>query len=328
MDGEIPHKMGDDTADPPDTEFVLAVEAGTLEAQALRLVESLRRFGGRYAGAPVIVVSPRPSRRPSVPTIRSLQALGAVYMEMDLASVCPAHPGSWKAHAVAAVERQPGPDVIVMLDSDTLFLGDVGPLCLDAPATARPADVKGTRTDGGDAFGSYWSRLCRLAGIEIDALPIVHTTVDDQPIRASWNGGFVAARRELGLFTLTEDFFRRIVEADLRPRAGSGLQIAFAGAGPVGVEGAEWWGSLQAATSLAAATLGIAVAPLDSRVNVPVHLWRRIQTKPSSVLHVHYHGLFEHPLDRPNPLLDGSITLSGDAADWLRSPLFAAHGAA
>jgi hypothetical protein len=281
MDGEIAHTTGARRANPPETEFVLAVEAGPLETQALRLAESLRRFGGRYAGASVTAASPRPSRRPSGSTIRSLQALGAVYIELDIVSVCPAHPGSWKAHAVAARERQPGPEVIVMLDSDTLFLGDVGPLCVDALAAARPADVKGVLTDGrGDASEPYWSRLCRLAGIGLDALPIVRTTVDDQPVRASYNGGFMAARRDAGLFTHAEELFRRIVEADLRPLAGSGLSIAFAEAGPVSVEGTEWWGSLQAATSIAAASLGITVAPLSSGVNVPVHLGRGCRASP------------------------------------------------
>src|SRR5919199_6123879 len=55
--------------DMPDVEFALVAEAGPLEAQALLLVESLRRFGGRGADAPGTVASPPPAPRPARATI-------------------------------------------------------------------------------------------------------------------------------------------------------------------------------------------------------------------------------------------------------------------
>src|SRR5215207_7670197 len=39
--------------------FVTCVESGPLETQVLRMVESLRRFGGGYADCPVWAVKPR-----------------------------------------------------------------------------------------------------------------------------------------------------------------------------------------------------------------------------------------------------------------------------
>jgi hypothetical protein len=300
-------------------EFALLVESGALEAQALLLVESLRRFGGRHAGARVTVVSPRRSRRPSRTTIRSLRRHGAEYLPLDLSGACPVYPTSWRVHALARLERRPGPDVIVQLDSDTVFLGDVGPLCVGAPATARPVDVKGMGTTGpGDNFERYWSALCGLAGVDLETMPFVSTSVEGIPIRATHNAGFVAARRATGLFARADELFRRSVEADLRPHAGSGLNI-LAGTGEVGPAGSEWWGSAQAATSVAAASLGIEIGPLDDRINVPVHLWDELQRKPESVIHAHYHGLLAAPLSRSNPLLDGRIGLAEDVAAWLRS---------
>src|ERR1700752_496552 len=106
----------------PELEFVLVVEGGPLEAQALLLVESLRRFGGRHRRSTVTVASPRPSRRPSSTTIATLRRLGAEYVELDLAGACPAYPPSWRVHALATLESRRGPDVIVQLDSDTVFL--------------------------------------------------------------------------------------------------------------------------------------------------------------------------------------------------------------
>ena len=132
---------------------MLIVEAGPLEAQALLLVESLRTYGGRHATASVTAVSPRSARRPSRGTARRLRRLGAEFLALDLVGAYPAYPPSWRLHALAELERRPGPGVIVQLDSDTLFLGDVGPLCADAPVSARPVDVKGMGSTGpGDPY--------------------------------------------------------------------------------------------------------------------------------------------------------------------------------
>ena len=107
-------------ADQADVEFALIVEAGPLEAQALLLVESLRAFGGRHASASVTAVSPRPERRPARGTVRALRRLGAEYVTLDVAGACPAYPTSWRVHALAVLERRPGPAVLVQLDSDAV----------------------------------------------------------------------------------------------------------------------------------------------------------------------------------------------------------------
>jgi hypothetical protein len=309
----------------PAAEFALLAESGPLEAQSVLLVESLRRFGGRHADAPVTVVSPRPARRPARATVRALQRLGVEYVALDVAGACPAYPTSWRVHALAELERRPGPEVLVQLDSDTLFLGDVGPLCAATDADARPVDMKGMGSTGpGDSYEPYWVALCRLAGVDVDALPFVTATVDGTRVRATHNGGFVAARRATGLFTRAEELFVRSVAADLRPHAGRGLNIV-AGTGEVGAAGSEWWGSGQAVVSVAAASLGFAIGPLDAHVNVPLHLWDDLPHKPAPVLHAHYHWLLAAPLPGTSPLLDGSL-LADDAAAWLRARVPLAEG--
>src|SRR6185503_15243820 len=159
-----------------------------------------------------------------------------------------------------ALEARPGPDVLVQMDTDTVFLGDIGPLCEAAPAMARPVDVKGMGSTGpGDPYEPYWEALCALAGVGVDALPWVRATVDGARVRATHNGGFVAARREQGLFARAEDLFVRSAGAGLRPHAGLGLNVT-AGAGEVGLAGSEWWGSAQAVVAVAAAALGFEIA--------------------------------------------------------------------
>lgn len=307
-------------------EFALIVEAGPLEAQAVLLVESLRRFGGSHAGAAVTAVSPRPQRRPSRATVRALRGLGAEYVAFEADGACPVYPTSWRVHSLAMLERRPGPEVLVQLDSDTLFLGDVGPLCADAPAVARPVDVKGMGSTGpGDPYEPYWEALCALAGIGVDALPFVRSTVDGVRVRATHNGGFVAARRDAGLFGLADALFRRSVAADLRPHAGTGLNV-IAGVGEVGPAGSEWWGSAQSVVSVAAAALRFRIGPVAPGVNVPMHSWDALDPPPSRVLHAHYHWLLADPLPDRSPLLDGRAGLDADATAWLRARVPLAGG--
>jgi hypothetical protein len=308
----------------PGVEFALIAETGPLEAQALLLVESLRCYGGRHAEGKVTVASPRPARRPSGRTIRALRRLDAEYLPLEIAGACPDYPTSWRVHSLAVLERRPGPAVLVQLDSDAVFLGDVGELCAEAPASARPVDVKGMGSTGpGDDYEPYWVALCELAGVDVDALPFARATVDGARVRATHNGGFVAARRESGLFTLAEELFRRSVEANLRPHGGRGLNVK-SGVGDVGRAGSEWWGSAQAVVAVAAAALGFEIGPLGDGVNVPMHSWDPLEPKPMPVVHAHYHWLLSDPVPSPNPMLDGRATFATpEARDWLaaRVPL-------
>src|SRR5215216_1375040 len=83
--GKQPHPRS--SIQPPDCNFVLSVERGKLESQAILLVESLRRFGGRYANCPVYAVSPRPSWQMSPACQKILKSLGVHLIIEDLLSM-------------------------------------------------------------------------------------------------------------------------------------------------------------------------------------------------------------------------------------------------
>ncbi|MCW2526459.1 MAG: hypothetical protein JWM76_1319 [Pseudonocardiales bacterium] len=306
-----------------DVEFVVIVEAGPLEAQAVLLVESLRAYGGRHARASVSAVSPRMTRRPTRETVRALRRAGADYLALEVSGACPDYPTSWRLHTLAELERRPGPPVIVQLDSDTVFLDDVGPLCVDGLASARPVDVKGMGSTGpGDPFEPYWEALCGLAGVGVDDLPFVEATVDGARVRATHNGGFVASQRSNRLFQTADELFRSSVEADLRPHRDLGLSVV-SGVGEVGKAGSEWWGSAQAVVSVAAASLGFEIGPLPTGVNVPMHSWAELPVKPTAVQHAHYHWLLAEPIGPAGPMFDPAVLGSPAKLDWLsrRTPL-------
>ncbi len=296
-------------------EVALVAEAGPLEQQAILLVKSLRDLGGRLSDATVTVASPRPARRPSDETVRRLHDLGADYVPLDISSGCPLYGTSWRLHSMAALEQRSSADVFVQLDSDTLFVDEVDLLPGGAQVAARAVDVQGMTTAGpDDANHAYWAALCALAGTDLERLPWVTTSVDHVRVRASHNGGFVAARRELGLFTRTSEVFTRSVETDLRPRKGRGEDIRSA-TGQVGLDGSEWWGSAQAALSVAAASLDLDVTLLPDSVNVPLHSWYDGLVPPSELRHVHYHWLLEPEFLHRNPLLNGD--LEHPVTEWL-----------
>ncbi|HKH48255.1 MAG TPA: hypothetical protein VKM72_26650 [Thermoanaerobaculia bacterium] len=79
---------------------------------------------------------------------------------------------------------------------------------------------------------------------------MLSTTIDNVRIRASYNGGFTAVRRDLGILQRAREIFFASLEENLRPWAGKELNV-FASTGSVGQEASEWWGSSQAALSVA-----------------------------------------------------------------------------
>jgi hypothetical protein len=300
-----------------EVEFVVNAESGVLEAQALLLCESIRRFAGRYAGSAVTVVSPRPDRRPAASTVRALAALDVEYRALDIAAQCPDYGPSYRVLALADAERRPGPDILVQIDSDTLFVAEPDFSLLDHEIAARPVDVKGICTSGpGDPHDGFWRDLCELCGVDYEKIPTIETTVDRQAVRASYNGGLVVARRCLGFFGRTAEFFTRLVAAGLTPHREAGHREKTA-TGVASMAGSQFWGTSQVVLPLAACSLGRSIGILPSIYNVPLHHWDNL-VPPQNPVHLHYHWLCSAGETATNPMLDGRLELDPDVASWLR----------
>src|SRR5262245_55970229 len=226
--------------------FVLCIERNAICAQALLLIESIRAFAGAHRDAEIWAVAPRPGLGVDATTRERLDALRVTYVEKPLNLACPEYASANRLYAAAWVARHAVATTLIVLDSDTLMLGEpelLGPL---TDVAARPVDVKGSTTSGpGDALEPYWVALCALAGQPIDILPFLETTVDRRRVRASYNGGYVVARRESGILESAAELFTRSVEIGLRPLAGDGSR-KFASTGYVSGRASEYWGSNQA----------------------------------------------------------------------------------
>jgi len=304
-----------------EVQFFCLAEAGILAAQALLLCESIRAFGGVHAACPITVVSPRAERRPSPGTVRKLAHMDVECLELDIRSPCPSYGPSFRIYAAAHVEAISGPPILVQLDSDTLFVAPPELSLESKEACARPVDGKGMCTSGeGDAFDPFWRELSRICRIDYEKIPHVETTVDRLRVRASYNAGFIAVRRGSNLFSLTLGFFERLVRAGMRPWAGMGIRVN-SGNGLVDVEGSEYWGTSQAAFSLAAVATGTEVRILPPSHNIPLHEFDRLEPLDSPPVHFHYHGMFTAGEQGPNPLLDGRVNLPDATVAWLRERL-------
>jgi hypothetical protein len=258
-----------DPLDESEIAFLICVEANRLEPQARLLCESLRTFGGRYRQAPILAVSPRPHLALGPEARAHLDELGVTYVVEPLNETGSPYGAINRVVAGAWAEAFSSRPYVVVLDTDTVLVGE--PSFVRADAGVRPVDVQGTASSGaGDPQDAYWARMCELGGLDLSRLPRIATTIDKIRIRASYNSGFTVIRRDLGILQSTREIFFASREKDLRPATGTGLDV-LASTGSVGLEASEWWGSSQAALSVAIWSKTTDVYTYDERYNIPLH---------------------------------------------------------
>jgi hypothetical protein len=307
-----------------DVGFVACIERGVLEDQALLLFESIRQYAGCFRDCSIYALSPRLGHTISQRTRRSLDELRVNYIDEVLNTECREYGSANRVAAAAYIEKVSSHQFLVILDSDTLFLREPEMVLLpsDVDVALRPVDVKGMCTTGpDDPFDRYWRDLCNCCGVDYDQIPFTESFIDHYRIKASYNGGLVIVRRELGILRKWAEFFFASVRRRLKPYARA--RRFRSGAGWVDSMASKLWGSNQAALSLAVWSTTRRVQELPATYNYPLHLHH--QTSPEIVsdvfphlVHVHYHWLMQEAFNR-NPLFNPDGPLSADQHDWLRS---------
>jgi hypothetical protein len=312
-------------AESPDVAFVACIESGVLEAQTLLLFDSIRRYAGRFRDCSLYALSPRVGRSISKETRRKLDELEAAYIEKVLNTECHEYGSANRVAAASYIEETSAHDLLVILDSDTLFLREPSELGLatGTDVAVRPVDVKGMSTSGlSDSRDRYWQDLCRCCGINYEDIPWGESFVDQQRIKANYNGGLVVVRRELGILRRWAEFFFRSIRNGLTPHTNAGSFRT--GSGWIQPAASNLWGSNQAALSLAIWSLTQRVTELPPTYNYPLHLYNRIDAALtrrvfSQLVHVHYHWLFAPDALPANPLFLTMGPLTASHKDWLRS---------
>lgn len=213
--------------------FVACVEAGRLEGEALLLCDSIRRFGGAHAASPISAYRPREGEPLSAPTRDRLLALDVELIEDPLNQEHAYYPLANKVYAAAHAESTTEQETIVVCDSDAVFLSEPSELVL-APGIVAAAAPVGRVGDGSTGPGHdndpYWERLYELAGVS--ERPFTETALRGRRIRAYWNTGLVALRRDAGLGQQWLDVLKTLIAERHFPERGIDHveQLAFAAA--------------------------------------------------------------------------------------------------
>jgi hypothetical protein len=306
--------------------FVACIEGGVLEAQALLLFESIRRFAGRFSGSAIYALSPRTGHGISSAARRRLDELEVTYIDEILNTECCEYGSANRVAAASYIEETRSHDILVILDSDTLFLREPERVMLppDVDVALRPVDVKGMCTTGpGDAFDAYWRELCRCCGVDYEEVPWTETFVDRQRIKASYNGGLVIVRTRLGIMQRWSRYFFESIRRRLTPYAKE-WQLR-SGVSWVDSTASKLWGSNQAALSLAIWSSTRQVQELSPVYNYPLHQHSALDRERSQavfphLVHVHYHWLLGED-HKQNPLFETGGPLSAVQRDWLHAAI-------
>jgi hypothetical protein len=302
--------------------FVACIEGGVLERQALLLFESIRRYAGRFSNSPIYALSPRAGHAISNSAHGELDRLGVTFNDKLLNTECTEYGSANRVAAAAYVEAVYPHEILVILDSDTLFLREPDKFVLppEVDVAIRPVDVKGMCTTGpADPFDRYWRDLTRCCVVEYDAIPWIESFVDGQRIKASYNGGLVVVRSNRGILQKWAEFFFASVRAGLTPYPKPWRLRS--GASWVDATASKFWGSNQAALSLAIWSSTQRVEQLPATYNYPLHQHAQldsatIQSMFPQLVHVHYHWLLEDDIDK-NPLFDKHGPLTPEQRNWL-----------
>ena len=306
----------------PDVGFVACIENGVLERQALLLFESIRFYTGRFRVCSIYALSPRSGHGISESTRRKLEKLEVTYIDAILNTECREYGSANRVAAAAYIEKEHAHEILVILDSDTLFLREPRELLLppNVDVAVRPVDLKGMCSSGPtDPFDIYWRDLCHCCGVGYDEIPWIESFVDRCRIKASYNAGLVIVRGKLGIMRQWADFFFTAVRQGLTPHTED--RRFRAGAGWVDSVASRLWGSNQAALSLAIWSKTRHVQELEPTYNYPLTLHDQIKPKDRdrifpNLVHVHYHWMLED-ISSPNPLFDASGPLSSNQRAWL-----------
>jgi len=164
------------------------------------MVESLRRWGGKFANASLVAVTPRFGPPLARKTLETFERFNVEYLHFQAKSRYPWFKYLNKPNALVAVEERSTSEFIGWLDSDLLFVGEPDQFILnDGEDFVACASDKTIGTTGpGDPFEPYWKEICKIVGLDIEDLPWITTQMEGKRIRLYWNSGVFVYRRKTG----------------------------------------------------------------------------------------------------------------------------------
>lgn len=183
--------------------FATYVEAPYQLANAYRLTESLRTFGGAWRNAPVWVYKPDDATIDDGALLAKLRDLGAeVHSSHTPETARWFFYGGKPFGAAAAEEAAAGrTEILVWLDEDTIVLQEPHEFDLAPGVSLAYCPVMHNRsgTLHGAPPNPYWHRIYEKLALTDEMLFPMVTPADEQKIRAYFHCGALAARPEQGI---------------------------------------------------------------------------------------------------------------------------------
>jgi hypothetical protein len=200
--------------------FLACVERGPLEGQTVLLCRSIRHYAGRFRDAPIYAIQTRAGHEIADSTASELDALDVRCVSEDLNRDFAHYPVGNKILACSWAEEALDHDVLVFLDSDTVFTGEPEALHLSEgiDVAVRPAHSVGHNCSGpGHPMDPYWRRVYTQLGVTNERY--VETELGTVT-RAYFSAGLLAVRRQAGLLRRWESDFRSLVAENCLPESG------------------------------------------------------------------------------------------------------------
>lgn len=183
------------------TTICTCVEAGDLETEVLLLAESLRKFGGRWAGVPMIAVKARRGPSLATATVKRLEQLDVQLVDKLLNDEAPWWDHANKAAAIRYVEQHASTRCVTWMDGDMVVLREPEEF---APVQgtefiARAAEGYDVASSGSDNKADYWRRICAVFGLRFEEFADILSWPDNKRIKAYWQSGIFTYIREKNL---------------------------------------------------------------------------------------------------------------------------------
>jgi len=294
-------------------DMAFACLAGT-DAQArhaLLLTQSLRSFGGSFAGSPAMALVPVAGMMdPEVEVgLRTCDASIVPYaLAEPLNAVLLAERAAGAAQAEAAAQEIAR--LLVWLDSDSLILRE--PLGMQIPPEARigcrPVDLRLIGSPWDEEPDAFWGAIYAGCGVNREGIFPVRTTVEGQVIRAYFNAGCLVVRPEERLLRRWQAAILTLAARD-EFGALSGRERLF-------------FHQAVLAGTLLATLRRKEIVELPPMVNYPLHLHDRVpeEWRPASLGEVEscrYESVFDHEDWAARVPAEGGLRAWLEARRWL-----------
>lgn len=274
--------------------FVACIENNRIASEALLLFESIREFAGRYSQSPIYSFNPRGLGPLDPSHYRRLRSLDVSHNDEILNSAHRDYALANKVYAAAHAEEMAKEDVLILLDSDSVFLNEPASFELrqGAVAATTPVWAVGIGSRGPqDPTHALWEAIRQTCGGGSEP-PFFRTRLTQEPVVFYCNSGLVVVRRSAGIFSRWRECFERLSASSVV------CGMLTCGGPDESGYGPDFFLE-QASLTAALSPLVRNVTLLDHRYNCPLHNLALLQRAYpgevfglDSVIHFHYNRTF------------------------------------